>query len=891
MGTPRPVVERLAGFRLALQEGEPPFLVYGPGVDDAFVDTAHRIAGIQPALLEVLKEAGYERVVFFSLLRKLYFRDAGSRDGLRRRAGADGTPGEGVARPRRSGARTSSAEGRMEAGFSGPLGDRIVGNVSAGRTAGRATGRTAGHTVGRTAEGGAAEQGTTPPGGAMGASPGSGLTDPASVRHFHNLFTQEAVRTAIVFIDVEEAFSHIGAPRELAIFFNMCMEYQPRSANACVLVFRRTTLEAVLDFVEGIRSVPALGEHARRELTRRGRPGLVGFPRSAEIGRLVNIMRLQSALRIADWAGVQGMLRAMAAEPRELRRWRTLLLALVAAEVPMSNAELRERGWITSAGGGSDDPWVKLNRLKGLDGVVAHLEKVRWSVEADLRLRERGVKNPDPRANHLVFTGNPGTGKTTVARLVGELYRDLGLLETGRLVEAGAAGLISPNVGETAQKTNEVIDRAIDGVLFIDEAYQLSDQQDGFGKDAIDTLLARMENDRDRLVVIVAGYPDKMKEFLEANQGLRGRFPAANVIEFPDYDPATLTGIVLSRLTSLGLTWSAELEAQLRQIVEGMHRTRDASFSNARTMREFADEVRTRWALRTRAASDEPLLPDDIPERHRVHLSGDLPGVDELLGELGAMIGLVPVKTAITTLVNRLRLNQLRGRGEVTAPHMVFLGPPGTGKTTVARMIGRIFRALGLLAKGHVVEVSRADLVGEYIGHTAPKTMGKIEDALDGVLFIDEAYALSRGGGQDFGQEAIETLLKQMEDLRGRFTVIAAGYSGPMLEFLASNPGLRSRFTTDVEFPHYSEKELTEILVAMADREGYQVLPEVKDRAAAWLVAERAAAPDGFGNARTVRGLLGTMTDRLATRLVANGTYSDVDELSIFQAEDVPIVG
>ena len=837
MGAARPVVERLAGLRLALEEGEPPFLVYGPGVDDGFVDTAHRLSGIQPALLEVLKDAGYERVVFFSLRRKLYFLDAGSRDGVRR-------PREGAVARR----------GRMEAGFSGPLGDRIVGEVADRRRE-------------------------------PAAPPGTGLNDPASVRKFHNLFIQTAVRTALVFIDVEETFSHIGASRELAIFFNMCMEYRPRSANACVLVFRRAGLEEVLDFVEGIRSVPALGEHARRELTRQGRPGLVGYPPAAELGRLVNIMRLGSGLRIADWAALPAVLRAMAAEPSELRRWQTLLRTLVAADVPLSDAELRERTWTGSATGDGIDPWVRLLELKGLGDVVTHLEKCRWNAIADVRLRESGAKSPEPPAHHLAFTGNPGTGKTTVARLIGELYRDIGLLEKGHTVEVHVDDLISPYVGGTAPQTNAVIDRAMDGVLFIDEAYQLSDQQNGFGNEAIGALLTRMENDRNRLVVILAGYTHKIKELLDSYQGFRSRVPS--VIEFPDYDPATLAEIALSRLTSLGLSWSPELERQLGAVIAGMHSTRDANFSNGRTMRDLADDIRTEWARRTQATMDEPLTLADIPERHRVYLSADLPEIDDLLGELGAMIGLEPVKTTISTLVHRLRLNQLRQRGEVIAPHLAFLGQPGTGKTTVARMTGRIFHALGLLTKGHVVEVSRADLVGQYVGHTALKTMAKIEEALDGVLFIDEAYGLSRGGEQDFGAEAIDTLVKQMEDLRGRIVVIVAGYPGPMRAFLESNPGMSSRIV-NVDFPDYSREELIEILLAMAEKDGYRLLPEARDRAASWLMDRQIAAPERFGNARTVRVLLEGMENRLASRLVAPKTYTDVEELSVLRAEDVP---
>jgi SpoVK/Ycf46/Vps4 family AAA+-type ATPase len=527
--------------------------------------------------------------------------------------------------------------------------------------------------------------------------------------------------------------------------------------------------------------------------------------------------------------------------------------------------------------------------MPGLAEVKRHLASLRSRLEADALLRAEGLVDAEPGSHHLVFTGNPGTGKTTVARLVGEMYRDLGILSRGHVIEASAADLVSPNVGGTALKTDALVDRALDGVLFVDEAYQLSDQQSGFGQEAIDKLLARMENDRSRLVVIVAGYPAKIEEFLEANQGLRSRFPVANVIEFADYDPATLLAILLGRLRSRGLTWTPELEQQLCSVTAGMYRTKRAGFGNARAMREVADEIVTRWAERTRPDIHEPADAPDLPGRLEVYLDQAVPDIRELLGELDSMIGLQPVKDAIHTLVNQIRLRQRRGRGAVIAPHLLFLGPPGTGKTTVARLMGQIFKTLGLLVKGDMIEVGRAQLVAGYIGQTAIKTTKRIEDALDSVLFIDEAYALSVGGdGQDFGREALDTLNQEMENRRGRIAVIAAGYPDRMEAFLAANAGLASRFTARVEFPDYSGAELLEILRSMAAAEGYRITPEAEQRAGAWLAAERSARPDSFGNGRAARKLLSTMEARLGARLAAlDDDGSDID-LSTFHGEDVP---
>lgn len=561
------------------------------------------------------------------------------------------------------------------------------------------------------------------------------------------------------------------------------------------------------------------------------------------------------------------------------------LLALNPAGLLLPQEGAENRAELSSGAPTPSDALRRLEELPGLDEVKRQLETLRWRLIADVELRAQGrAKVLVPL--HLVFVGNPGTGKTTVARLVAQMYKELGVLRRGHVIEVGAADLVAGYVGDTVDKMSKVANQARDGVLFIDEAYQLGDQRAGFGREAIDTLLARMESDRDRLVVIFAGNPAKMEQFLE-NTGLQSRFPPANFFVFKDYEPDVLAAVLLDRLRSLGLLWTSGLETQLKRVVEGMYRTRRAGFGNGRAMRELADEIRSNWAGRTRGHVDEPADIGDVPDRLRVFLDQEVPDLAALLGELDGMVGLQPVKDAVHRLVSQLNLQQRRGRGVTAAPHMLFLGPPGTGKTTVARLMGRILRSLGLLARGHLVEVGRAKLVASYIGQTALKTNESIQEALDGVLFIDEAYSLSRGvNNRDFGSEAIDTLYRQMENLSGRLVVIAAGHPEPMDEFLSNNPGLASRFGIRMEFPAYSSTDLLEMLRAMAISEEYILTAAAEQKALAWLDAARSAQPDSFGNARAVRGLLAEMEANLGARTATED--ANVTELSTFRAADVP---
>lgn len=266
--------------------------------------------------------------------------------------------------------------------------------------------------------------------------------------------------------------------------------------------------------------------------------------------------------------------------------------------------------------------------------------------------------------------------------------------------------------------------------------------------------------------------------------------------------------------------------------------------------------------------------------------------IEQVMGELDALIGLESVKRTIQELRAYVEIRMRRlAAGLAAEPlvlHMAFKGNPGTGKTTVARLVGRMFKALGVLPKGHTVEVERADLVGEFVGHTAQRTREQIRKAIGGVLFIDEAYSLARGGDKDFGKEAVDGLVKAMEDHRHELVVVVAGYRLEMEAFLRLNPGLRSRIPVVIDFPDYTGEELLQIADDMLRARQYRLSPEARERLSAVLLAARFSDFEHFGNARLLRNILEAAIRRQAWRLHGR-VHLSVDELIQIQAQDVPL--
>ena len=843
-------------------------ILYGKGVDDTYISERLVERGLPETILDSLKERGYQRVVFFSPHRSIYYLDQETQRKVHQPLQARATA---QASERYQALEGLSTPGRMEHLAGGPLGDLMLIDTDSPR------------------------QGA---GDGQPVKEGGGMGDVHAIRALDAMMRDQAAPpTAIVFVQAETVFRYFEDPRTLAGLLGEWLSLPAANPHLCVLLFSVEAYPQLTELAPGL-PIPELRSflnRSNREKERVSSLVQVGGPGAQEMHQLLAYLHRLQGLQVNPEETGQ-LCRWMAAENCTANQWVRRL-----REVERLSVEVAvQKGWFSGRLATRESPQKRLAALTGLQEVKQRVKEI--AALAAATQQDVAACAEDAPAHHMIFTGNPGTGKTTVARLVGEILHEAGVLRRGHLVEARAAELLADHVGGTALKTNAVIDQALDGVLFIDEAYALADSGRGsYGQECIETLMTRMEDERQRLVVIAAGYPDRMEKFLSANPGLRRRFARDHIIHFPDYSVDELVEIFRRMLRRRRLTCPGEVDAMLNQVIQGLAAGRDDEFGNAGEMRNLADGLRMRCAARLQGqpARRMPLAMEDLPEQYRPYLPVESPDIATLFAELNQLVGLENVKAHLQGMVRRIQFEQMRAEEEdqpqapVLLQHLIFLGNPGTGKTTVARLLGKFFSGLGLLRKGHCVEVGRADLVAGYVGQTAERTTDCIRRALDGVLFIDEAYALTRGGEHDFGREAVDTLVKAMEDYRGRLVVIAAGYPQEMGTFMRSNTGLPSRFAPPIEFHDYSNDELVQILGNMAAAEGYRLEDEACSVLTAAFQNRRLSEGDSFGNAREARQVYDAMKGSLASRVIQArqaGKAVAADALHLLSAQDIPVL-
>src|SRR5712691_7512678 len=451
-----------------------------------------------------------------------------------------------------------------------------------------------------------------------------------------------------------------------------------------------------------------------------------------------------------------------------------------------------------------EDAMAELDAMIGLAPVKEQVRFIAASIEAARRRTVAGITTERPM-RHFVFLGPPGTGKTTVARVLAKIFYAFGLLQVPEVVEAHRADLVGEFLGATAIKTNELVDSALGGVLFIDEAYSLVNEGDGqpdrFGQEAVQALLKRAEDNRDNLIIILAGYEKQMESFLASNPGLASRF--ATRLKFPSYSPPEMMALAETALDRRREALDPDARPVLWRILEEVGRRRIADdLGNGRFVRSLLEKAGQARDVRVLTESANPAAKDLVTIRggdlqqafaeltSRLRGYEDTPTVEGAIAELDELIGLDPVKEQVRAIAAQLRVAKLRDTHGLTSQ-------PPTG----------------------------------HLGSTAIKTNRLVDSAMGGVLFVDEAYSLHNEGylgGDAFGAEAVQTLLKRAEDDRDRLVIVLAGYPADMDRFLRSNPGLASRFSTRVTFPSYSPADLVRIAGLLAEQAGDMFDPDAK---------------------------------------------------------------
>ncbi len=520
-----------------------------------------------------------------------------------------------------------------------------------------------------------------------------------------------------------------------------------------------------------------------------------------------------------------------------------------------------------------------LAKMIGLGNVKREVEKIKAYI----------YKNEGEKINcHMFFLGNPGTGKTVVARLMGEILYSAHALPTKKFIECSAKDLIAEYIGQTAVKTAKKIEEAMGGILYIDEAYSLNPKENSFGKECVDCLIKAMEDHRGEFCCIFAGYPEDMEVLIDSNPGFDSRVKFK--IMFDDYTKPELKQITSDFIASKKYLIEEDAMNALADVIDMSRFSKN--FGNARTARTISESLMMIQAVRTKKdRNDKTITMEDIniycKDNNVTLISDSSAGGSDARAELDKLIGLSSVKETIDDLISYFVMN----KSKKTDFHMAFMGNPGTGKTVVARIVGELLHQEGLLPSSKLIECTSTDLIAEYVGQTAPKTKAMIQKAMGGVLFIDEAYTLAGGNGSayNFGAEAVAELLKAMEDRRGEFCVILAGYTKEMHDLFNVNPGLQSRVKFELEFPNYKVDELIKIGEMNLKKDSYTMSEE--NLALLVNIVFSGSNDKNYANARTLREAISKVEIKQAGRIRKEGSSSreltEVDIAKVYGQEVV----
>jgi SpoVK/Ycf46/Vps4 family AAA+-type ATPase len=550
-----------------------------------------------------------------------------------------------------------------------------------------------------------------------------------------------------------------------------------------------------------------------------------------------------------------------------------------------------------------EDVMKELDGFVGMKSVKEAIRRIAQEIAVQKHLIELGKAQEGLTKYNFILTGNPGTGKSTVARIFGKIFKALGVTSTDKVTEKVPKDIIGMYLNESDKLMDAAITEAMGGVLFLDEAYDLEPMDEAGrstnseGKKAVQTLMTRMENEAGKFVVVCAGYPNEMAAFMNSNPGLKRRF--SHTIHIDDYTAEELLEIYERAAKAKKYNFSLAddtVRMKALNMFRNMVAMKDDKFGNAGEAMKKVAETKTNINNRIAAVPYDQWTPEFLNTAYTAYAE-DIPyvepekvSIDECLEELKQLIGLGGVKASLTKLAHTIN-NEIENarvenrRPEIPLGHYLFLGNPGTGKTTVARLMGKILYSMGVLPTPNVVEVGKANLVGRFQGDTEAITSHVVDTAIGGILFIDEAYQLTDG----YGKVALQTLVTRLENDRGKFVCIAAGYSFEMQQFLAENSGFESRFPKQnrIVFEDYSPEELFDIFMIHARKGGYILDAMAENAVRGKLTMLYNSRGRTFGNGREARNLFEEVKSNLGMRLYEEGGNHTAEERKTIKMEDV----
>ncbi|WP_017720321.1 AAA family ATPase [Kamptonema formosum] len=883
-------IERITQ-EIRFQVGDRFILLYGANTSDSFCSDDLILQDIEQALHRYLKGQGYQRIAFYSGNRKLYFLDPESRD-------------RALLRPPSPSPVSASDDIKVTPG---PLGrkKRFLGKKDPQPPENSRTATAA----------------SSPP-----VLPRPSRMHDRDVLPLLQTFMEDTTqRSAIIFANPED-LRRFELPRELDGTIVEWSRLLPTNRNLCVFIFHQDTYAQLQHFCQEIGLTFLSNWLANRQ----GTPNQVnicnvGTPTASEIGNLIQRFRLQHERRIV-WTQFVPLTTALAQESKPLKYWHDTFWPVT----EFSLAQAYRAKWTKKIPLPTAEELTRQLRQK----VIGHQEPIANLVKL-VRGKIAAQKSPKPLV--LVLAGPTGTGKTELSKALAEaLGTTLERCDMGEYAEEDkVANLFGSPLGYVGSEQGGWLPNALRRnrqrcVLLFDEIEKahksiwrqmLAFFDEGRASDANGTAIAP----KDTICLLtsnlaseqIAESPSRAKEILQKTGFLPPEFMGRidKVIPLGRLGLAEQGEMILRLVKRFaGERYGIDLVVAGHALAALVQRTYEpAQNYGGRGVNEaladlFTDEL---IDLQTQSVTRAELILQDgrmqiVPsasEQPILDFAGIAAGagrrddatLEKLLAELDEMSGLTSVKAAIREFVASEQAKQrLRQAGfetdERVTRHMLFLGNPGTGKTTVARLVGKILKALGVLKKGQFVEASREMLVAEYVGQTAPKTRAKVEEALDGILFIDEAYALAaqRGAGNDYGQEALNTLVPMIENYRERLVVIFAGYTREMQDFVAANSGIQSRIAKTIEFPDYTGDEMLEIFVYFCRtyKPAYICPPEVKQAVRERLHSMYRNRSRNFGNGRDVRNLFEAMVLLQQVRLVRDNLQGEA--MIRFDVSDIP---